>query len=369
VSSRIKTTHTGSLPRPSDLLEALQARERGEVVDGLNEQVQRAVSDVVAQQRDAGLDVVNDGELSKIGYSTYVTDRLTGFDGESVSGSPARDLAEHPDFVSRLSGGVVARPTCTGPVAIKDPKAVLQDIANLKAAAAPDQQLFMSAASPGVIAHWLLNRYYGSNEEYLTALADAMRYEYETIVDAGIVLQIDCPDFAMARHSAYSDLSLDEFRRELALHVEVLNHAVQNIEPAQMRIHLCWGNYEGPHHCDVDLADIIDLVLLARPAGIALEAANPRHGHEHRVFDEVHLPEDKYIVAGVIDSTSNYIEHPMLVADRIENYARRLGADRVMAGTDCGFATFAIRHAVAPSIVWAKLKAMCEGAEIAERRL
>ncbi len=366
---RILTTHTGSLPRPDDVARAILERADGGSPEHLEERVTEAVAEVVRRQVETGIDVVNDGETGKIGYSTYVTERLTGFDGEDTGGHirPA-DLVDHPDFARRRSARQLHLPACNGDIRVKDPGAVQRDIANLRAAAAGAgaRQLFMTAASPGVIALFLPNRHYPNREAYLAAIADAMRSEYRAIVDAGVTLQLDCPDLAMGRHIQFGSSSLEEFRREAALNVEALNHAVQGIAPERMRMHVCWGNYEGPHHRDVELADIVDIVLRAAPAGISVEAANPRHGHEWQVFQDVRLPDGRYLIPGVIDSTNNYVEHPMLVAQRLRRYAGVVGRERVMAGSDCGFGTFVQeRWTVVPSVTWAKLASMVEGARMA----
>lgn len=368
----ILTTHTGSLPRPDDLVRMIMQREDGVPVSGFDDRVREAVAEVVGRQVELGLDVVNDGEMSKFGYSTYVRDRLTGFEGEEADPLVRADDVDHPAFAERRASAPFRRPTCTGEVRIKDRDAVRRDVANLRAAAerAGAERLFMTAASPGVISLFLPNLFYPSREAYLVALADAMRTEYRTIADAGFIVQLDCPDLAMGRHLQFAHCSLEEFRREAALNVEALNHAVQDIPPERMRLHLCWGNYEGPHHLDVELKDIIDIALRARPAGISLEGCNPRHGHEWQVFEDVRLPEGKYLVPGVIDSTNNFIEHPELVAQRLLNYARLVGAGSVMAGSDCGFGTFVREHwNVVPSVAWAKLQSMVEGARIATGRL
>jgi 5-methyltetrahydropteroyltriglutamate--homocysteine methyltransferase len=378
---RILTTHTGSLPRPERLVELMFARESGQDVkpDTLRAEVKSAVNDVVRAQVEAGVDVVNDGEMSKIGYSTYVKERLTGFSGEQTMGQPGQiapsDLLEYPSYAQRVMGqrGVAALrlPACTGPIEVADPNAVQEDIANLKAATAGVQStdVFMSAASPGVIALFLPNMYYPSREAYLEAIATAMKNEYEAIARAGLVLQLDCPDLAMGRHIQFGQASLDEFRRQATLNVEALNYAVADIPPEQMRMHLCWGNYEGPHHRDVALRDIIDIVLSARPSGVSVEACNPRHAHEWQVFEEVKLPEGKVLIPGVIDSTNNYIEHPDLVAQRVVQYARVVGRENVIAATDCGFGTFVGLSTVDPAITWAKFRAMADGAKIASERL
>ena len=371
-TEHILTTHTGSLPRPPALLEALQRRDHGET-DGaaLDGQVRDAVEDVVRRQAQAGVSVVNDGEAGKIGYSTYVKERLDGFGGEGgLAGMPA-DLVEFPDYMQRVLGGLdFEMPACIGPVSYRDLDAVRVDIANLKAAVATTEveDAFMTAASPGVISVFLQNQYYPSHEEYIGALADVMKAEYDEIHRAGLVLQLDCPDLAMTRHMS-PDESLEEFRRRAKLHVEAINHATRDIPGDDMRLHLCWGNYEGPHHHDMPLRDIIDIVLEARPAAISFEAANPRHEHEFVVFDDVKLPEGKVLIPGVLDSTTNYIEHPQLVAQRIVRYAQRVGRENVIAGSDCGFATFASLLAVDPAITWAKLRAMSDGAQLATQEL
>jgi 5-methyltetrahydropteroyltriglutamate--homocysteine methyltransferase len=370
-TEHILTTHTGSLPRPPELLAALQRRDRGDGEgDRLDEQVRAAVADVVRRQADAGVSVVNDGEAGKIGYATYVKERLDGFGGEAgMAGLPA-DMAEFPDYMRRVMGGIdFAMPACVGPVSYRDTNTVCADIANLKAAldGADVEDAFMSAASPGVIAVFLQNQYYASHDEYMAALADAMKVEYDEIHRAGVVLQLDCPDLAMSGHMFGE--SLDEFRARARVNVEAINHATRDIPPDAMRMHLCWGNYEGPHHHDVALRDIIDVVFEARPAAISFEAANPRHEHEWTVFEDVKLPEGKVLIPGVLDSTTNYIEHPVLVAQRLVRYGTLVGPENVIAGTDCGFATFASFLTVDPGITWAKLHAMTEGAALASKEL
>jgi 5-methyltetrahydropteroyltriglutamate--homocysteine methyltransferase len=371
-TEHVLTTHTGSLPRPSELLEALQRRDRGESNGAaLEDQVRDAVQDIVARQARAGVGVVNDGEASKIGYSTYVKERLDGFGGEGgLAGLPA-DLAEFPDYMARVLGGLdFEMPACVGPVSYRDLDAVRADIANLQAAvgATEVEDAFMTAASPGVISVFLPNKHYSSHEEYIAALADVMKEEYDEIHRAGLVLQLDCPDLAMTRHMN-NDETLEGFRRRARLHVEAINHATRDIPADEMRIHLCWGNYEGPHHHDLPLRDIIDIVFEARPAAISFEAANPRHEHEWTVFEDVTLPEGKVLIPGVVDSTTNYIEHPELVAQRITRYAQLVGRENVIAGSDCGFATFASFLAIDPGITWAKLGAMAEGARLASESL
>jgi 5-methyltetrahydropteroyltriglutamate--homocysteine methyltransferase len=375
-TERILTTHTGSLPRPDDLVAMLYAKESGKAVDetAFRSRVGEVVRDIVRRQLDCGVDVVNDGEAGKVGYSTYVIDRLTGFGGEGGV-PPLGDLVDFPEYAKRLLGeqalAEMKAPACDGPVAWKDRESVTREIDDFRAAlegVAP-AEAFMSAASPGVISLFLRNGHYPSHEAYLAALAEVMREEYEAIANAGFVLQIDCPDLAMGRHIQFTDASLEEFRRMAALHVEALNHAVANIPADRMRIHLCWGNYEGPHHRDVPLADVIDVILRAKPHGLSFESANPRHEHEWTVFEETKLPDGKVLIPGMLDSCSNYVEHPELVAQRLVRFARIVGRENVLAGTDCGFATFAGFLTVEPNVTWAKFRAMAEGARLASERL
>ena len=349
------------------------AREVGVPVDpaALAARIRAAVGEIVRKQREAGLTVVNDGEVSKPSYATYVKDRLHGFGGTSQA-LQYQDLVDFPGIAKRVFGdpGRARRraPACDGPISVRDARAPQTDVENLQAAlGAGAEDAFLTAASPGVISLFFRNDHYPSHEKYLGAVADAMRHEYETVAKAGLVLQIDCPDLAMGRHIQFAGLSLEEFRARARLHVEALNHAVANIPADQMRIHLCWGNYEGPHHYDVPLADILDIVLTARPNGISFEAANPRHAHEWRVFERVKLPDGKVVIPGVIDSTTNFIEHPELVAERIGRYARLVGRENVIAGTDCGFGTWVGQAAVDPDVVWAKLASLAEGARLASR--
>jgi len=370
-TEHILTTHTGSLPRPPELLAALQLRDRSEArVEGLDEQIRAAVADVVRRQVEAGVSVVNDGEEGKIGYATYVKERLDGFGGEAgMAGLPA-DMAEFPEYMRRVMSGIdFAMPACVGPVSYRGLDAVRADIANLQHALdrTDVEDAFLTAASPGVIAVFLQNRHYPSHEEYVFALADAMKVEYDEIHRAGIVLQLDCPDLAMSGHMLGE--SLDDFRARARLNVEAIGHATRDIPPDEMRLHVCWGNYEGPHHRDVALGDIIDVVFAARPAAISFEAANPRHEHEWTVFEDVKLPEGKVIIPGVLDSTTNYIEHPELVAQRLVRYGKLVGPENLMAGSDCGFATFASYLSVDPPITWAKLHAMADGAALASKEL
>jgi 5-methyltetrahydropteroyltriglutamate--homocysteine methyltransferase len=373
-TDRILTTHTGSLPRPADLTATLEAMDAGTAPDpeAFDARVRHAVAEVVRKQVEAGVDIVSDGEQGKVGYSTYVRYRLTGFEGQSTV--PVRsDWADFPEAAARYGRlGAVARPACNGPITWRDTAAVQKDIANLKAALSGVQptEAFMTAASPGVIAHFLQNEYYPSRDAYLARLVDVMKEEYDAIYQAGFLLQVDCPDLAMGRHLRFPDLSTAEFLKIAAANIEALNHALRDIPPDRLRMHLCWGNYEGPHHRDIPLKDILALVLKARPQAISFEGANPRHEHEWTVFREVKLPEDKVIIPGVVDSTTNFIEHPELVAQRIVRYAELVGRERVIAGSDCGFATFARSNSVVePEIVWPKLQSMAEGARLASQEL
>ena len=384
-TQRFLTTHTGSLPRPDDLVRAMYAREEGVPVDAeaLERRVASAVTEVVTKQVDAGIDIVDDGEMSKPSYATYVKDRLSGFGG-SGNTFVYQDLVGFPNLARRVFGdpGRSRRktPACDAPIGIRDPDAARRDVAHLQSALSAvasqepsdDRQrvadAFLTAASPGVVSLFFRDEHYGSDEAYLAAIADAMRHEYETIANAGLVLQIDCPDLGMGRHIQYAELPLAEFRKKAELHVEALNDALRNIPAEQLRMHLCWGNYEGPHHCDVPLADVIDIVLRAKPAAIVLEAANPRHAHEWQVFETVKLPDGKLLIPGVIESKSNFVEHPELVAQRIGRYANLVGRENVIAGSDCGYGTWVGQAAVDPDVVWAKMAAMAQGARIASGR-
>ena len=373
-TERILTTHTGSLPRPDDLVDLLYAAERGEVRDqaAFGERAAQAVADSVRWQRASGLDVVNDGEMAKVSYSTYPTQRLTGYEsGTHVPRRPRPDSRDFPEWdaetMTKRGAARVQRLACTGPIRYTGQPQVERDVANLKAAlnGVDCTEAFMTAASPGVIAVFQPNQYYPNTEAYLSALAEAMRHEYEAIVGAGFLLQLDCPDF--------TGLSASEKPNEpppdLPLRVEALNHATAGIPPERMRLHLCWGNYEGPHHTDVALKAIIREVLKARPVGVSFEGANPRHEHEWNVFEEVKLPDGKVIIPGVLDSTTNYVEHPELVAQRIGRYTRLVGRENVSAGVDCGCGTFAGPPTVHPAIVQAKLQSMAEGARLASAAL
>jgi 5-methyltetrahydropteroyltriglutamate--homocysteine methyltransferase len=373
-TDRFLTTHTGSLPRPEDLIRMMYAKEEGVPVDAaaLSQRVAAAVDEVVRKQAAAGVDVVNDGEMSKPSYATYIKDRLSGFGGTGNT-FVYQDLAGFPNLAKRVFGdpGRSRRktPACNAAIGVRNPQAVEADVDHLKAALANvgAQEAFLTAASPGVVSLFFRNEHYATEEAYLFAIAEAMRQEYEAIAGAGIILQIDCPDLGMGRHIQHADLSLAEWRKKAELHVEALDHAVANIPPEQLRMHLCWGNYEGPHHCDVPLADVIDIVFRARPSAIAIEAANPRHAHEWKLFETVKLPDGKLLIPGVIESKSNFIEHPELVAQRIGRYAKLVGRENVIAGSDCGFGTWVGQAAVDPDVVWAKMAAMAEGARIASR--
>ena len=373
-TERILTTHTGSLPRPMDLAAMLEAFDSGAAPDRetFEPRVRAAVAEVVKIQVESGVDVVSDGEQGKVGYSTYVRHRLTGFDGEG-SVSVRSDWADFPEAIARQPRPTtVSRPACDGPIEWKDREAVQTDIANFKAALSGvnPAEAFMTAASPGVIAHFLINQYFPSHEAYLARLAELMKEEYNAIHQAGFLLQVDCPDLAMGRHLRFPDLSNQEFLKIAEANIEALNHALADIPPDAIRLHLCWGNYEGPHQRDIPLEDIIGVVLKARPQAISFEGANPRHEHEWEVFRSVKLPDGKIIIPGVLDSTTNYIEHPQLVAQRIIRYAELVGKENVIAGSDCGFGTFArTTYTVEPEIVWAKFRAMAEGARLATERL
>ena len=373
-TERFLTTHTGSLPRPDELIQIMYAKEEGVPVEraALAAKVRAAVAETVRKQAAAGVDLVNDGEMSKPSYATYVKDRLNGFGGTGNT-FVYQDLVDFPKLAKRVFGdpGRSRRktPACNAPIGVRDSDAARVDVENLKAALGDTKAsgAFMSAASPGVVSLFFRNDYYKDQESYLHAIGEAMREEYETVAKAGIVLQIDCPDLGMGRHIQYASLSLEEFRTRIGLHIEALNHALRNIPPEQLRMHLCWGNYEGPHHCDVPFADIIDIVFQARPAAISFEAANPRHAHEWTLFERVKLPAGKVLIPGVIESKSNFIEHPELIAQRIGRYAKLVGRENVIAGSDCGYGTWVGQAAVDPDVVWAKMAAMAEGARIASR--
>ena len=374
-STRILTTHVGSLPRPPELIQRLLEWEARPETDraALDASVQRAVADVVKRQAASGLDVINDGEQGRVDYTVYLKDRLTGFDGQSAPplGTGDEEFPELAAILRQFASPFQHRPACTGPVSWKDWPAVEADIRAFKAAMSgvPAEECFMTSPSPGQIGRFLHNHYYPSDEAYLFALADVMKAQYEAIVHAGFVLQLDCPDLALSRHTVFAHLPLDAFRAVMAMHVEALNHAVRDLPPDRLRMHICWGSTLGPHHTDVPLRDIVDVVLRARPTALSFPGANPRHEHEWKIWKDVVLPADKVIIPGVVDSTSNFVEHPELVAERLVRYASVVGRERVMAGVDCGFATFAGRVQVDSKIVWLKLEALAEGARLASRAL
>ncbi|WP_299402925.1 cobalamin-independent methionine synthase II family protein [uncultured Roseobacter sp.] len=373
----ILTTHAGSLPRTQEVVDFIFAREHGTPYDPaeFDAAMTRAVSDTVAKQVAAGVGIVSDGETSKISYATYVKDRYTGFSGDSPRNAPA-DLKKFPSFLKRLAedGGTpkYARPMCTGEVKSKGQGELQKDIANLKAAMAQHGAArgFMNAASPGVISLFLQNDHYKTRDAYLAALADAMREEYRTIVAAGLDLQLDCPDLALSRHMLFNDLSDAEFLKIAGAHVEALNHALEGIPQERVRVHICWGNYEGPHVCDIGMEKVFDTLMSTQASYLLFETSNPRHAHEWTVFRDrkADIPDDKVLVPGVVDTTTNFVEHPELVAQRIERFAGIVGADRVVAGSDCGFGTFAGFGAVDPDIAFAKLEALRDGAAMAEGR-
>jgi 5-methyltetrahydropteroyltriglutamate--homocysteine methyltransferase len=375
---KILTSHVGSLPRTQEVVDFIFARERGEPYDSDSFQscMASACAETVRRQAEAGIDIVSDGETSKISYATYVKDRYTGFSGDSPRNAPG-DLKLFPGFLERLAnaGGTpqYARPMCTGEVTSKGQGELQADIDNLKAGMAAQgvERGFMNAASPGVISLFLQNEYYKTREAYLAALADAMKAEYETIVAAGLDLQLDCPDLALSRHMLFADLSDDEFIDIANMHVEALNHALRDIDPAKVRVHICWGNYEGPHVCDIDMDKVFPTLMKTRARYVLFETSNPRHAHEWTVFRDraAEIPDDKVLVPGVVDTTTNFVEHPELVAQRIERFVEIVGADRVIAGSDCGFGTFAGFGAVDPDIAYAKLATLAEGATLAGSRI
>ena len=375
--NRILTTHTGSLPRPQSLVEMLGSLSRGEAVDhaALDAAAQEATNNVISAQLDAGVDVIDNGEQSRISFSTYVTQRMAGFGG-SWTRRGHRDQNEYPSLVRpRVVQLMRDVPTCVGPLNYERLDLVEREcrqfIDAVAAAGSQPKDLFMTAASPGIVALTLGNRYYNSHEDYVFALAEELRKEYEIIVSQGLTLQLDCPDLAMERHISYQDEPLSAFRDVVALHIRAINHALANIPREQVRLHVCWGNSEGPHHYDVPLEDIVDLLYEASVGALVMEMANPRHAHEHRVYRDRPLPDNMMLVAGVIDTKTNYVEHPRLVADRLHQAVAAAGSDptRVLAGTDCGFDTSAGSNRVEAGIVWLKLRAMREGADIASREL
>ncbi|MBA3810496.1 MAG: cobalamin-independent methionine synthase II family protein [Caulobacteraceae bacterium] len=376
---RIATTHVGSLPRSAEVTELLFAREREEPVDAarFSRLLAAAVGETVARQVAAGIDLVSDGEMSKISYATYVKDRITGFEGDSPR-SPPSDLEAFPSFLARQAkgGGTprYRRPRCVAEVGPKTLEPLHEDLAHFRLALAahpPRVGGFMNAASPGVIALFHPNEHYATREAYLEALAEAMRPEYEAIVEAGLILQLDSPDLGLGRHMMYKDRPEAEYLRLVETHVDVLNHALRNVPADRARMHVCWGNYEGPHHHDVEMEAILPMLMRAKPLGLLFETANPRHQHDWAAFAEHRrlIPQDKVLIPGVLDTTTNFIEHPKVVAQRIETFAGIVGRERVIAGTDCGFSTFAGFGAVDPDIAWSKLEALSEGAAIASERL
>jgi 5-methyltetrahydropteroyltriglutamate--homocysteine methyltransferase len=373
----IDITHVGSMPRGAELTPLLKARDVGEPYDAaeFDEKVSKAVNHAVAKQVECGVDIVSDGEIGKIGYSTYMIERLSGFGGH-VDRKPAKDLAEHPELTKKLSAMMgsqdFVRASCVDKVELVTLDPLWEDVKRFKAALAGHgngAQAFMNAASPGLISAFQLNRYYPTQEAYLADLADAMRPEYEAIVDQGLFLQLDCPDLAMSRHTGFQDLSEDEFLKVAEQNVEALNAATANIAPEKMRMHICWGNYEGPHDHDIPLEKVINIILKARPATILFEAANPRHEHEWKVWADAKIPAEKKLAPGMIDTCSNYVEHPELIAQRIERFAAIVGPDRVIASTDCGFGTFAGYGKIDPDVTWKKLKNLRAGADIAAARI
>jgi 5-methyltetrahydropteroyltriglutamate--homocysteine methyltransferase len=375
-TDRILTTHVGSLPRSQAVTDVLFARERHEVGDAsaASAVISNAVAEVVQRQVETGIDIVSDGEMSKISYATYIAERLAGFAGDTPR-EPGQDLVEFPGLLKKLaergSTAKYRRPRCVGEIRIKNLAPLQEDIKNLQAAsaAAKPSAAFMNAASPGVVALFQPNDFYRTQDEYLTAIAEAMRTEYEAIVASGVLLQIDAPDLAMGRHTMYRNRSLEDFEGLAAQHIEILNHALRNVPADRVRMHVCWGNYEGPHHHDVPMERLLPIVLKAKPQYLLFEAANPRHAHEWIVFRDAEIPEDKVLIPGVLATTTNYIEHPLLVAERLERFAQIVGRERVMAGTDCGFGTFAGFGPVEPDIAYLKLRSLAEGARIASARL
>lgn len=378
MADRILTTHVGSLPRSAAVTDLVFAQEREETVDAatFNNVIGAAVNDAVRRQVESGIDLVSDGEMSKISYATYIKDRITGFDGDSPR-TPPKDLEMFPSFLERQSKGggtpTYRRPKCVGPIMLKTLAPLEEDVAHMKAAMAAHQPVggFMNSASPGVIALFQPNEHYPSQDAYLEALAEAMRPEYEAIVAAGLYLQLDSPDLGLGRHMMYKDRSDAEYLTLIGGHVEALNHALRNIPAERVRMHVCWGNYEGPHCCDVEMGVILPTLMAAKPAALLFETSNPRHAADWNYFVEMAdiIPEHKILIPGVIDSTTNFVEHPRVVAERIARFANIVGRERVVAGTDCGFSTFAGFGVVDPEIVYAKLRTLAEGAEIASRNL
>ena len=370
---KVLTTHVGSLPRSQKVVDLIFARERNDVfsINEFDDVMTKAVKATVKKQKDAGIDIVSDGETSKISYATYVKDRYTGFDGDSPRNAP-QDLKLFPEYLKKLAddGGTpqYARPMCVGEVKSKKNNELQKDINNLKSAMKVHnvERGFMNAASPGVISLFLQNDYYPSREKYLEALAEAMKQEYDTIVAEGLTLQLDCPDLALSRHMLFNDLDDEDFIKIANLHVEALNHALRDIHPEKIRVHICWGNYEGPHVCDISMRKMFDTLMSSKAQYLLFETSNPRHAHEWQIFQERKndIPENKILVPGCLDSTTNFVEHPMLVAERISKFVNIVGHDRVIGGTDCGFGTFAGFGAVDPDIAYEKLKSLAEGASL-----
>jgi len=373
-TDRILTTHVGSLPRSEAVTDVVFSHEKGEEIAGADAIIRDAVNDVVRQQVASGVDLVSDGEMSKISYATYIKDRISGFDGDSERDPPS-DLEAFPRFLERQakSGGTPthSRPCCVGEIEVKDMGPVKTDIDNLRAAIEANQPVgaFMNAASPGVIALFQPNRHYPSHETYLEALSEAMSHEYKAIVESGLILQIDSPDLGLGRHMMFKNKPDEEYQKLAGLHVDALNHALSGLPRDRLRLHVCWGNYEGPHHHDAPMEVVLPIALRANVSGLLFESSNPRHAHEWAVFADADLPEDLVLIPGVIDSTTNFIEHPKLVAERIGRFADIVGRERVIAGTDCGFSTFSGFGVVDPDIVYAKLKSLADGAAIASDKL
>ncbi len=375
-SARILTTHVGSLPRPKNVTALIFAKEREEAYDRaeFDETIASAVGNAVERQVEVGIDVVSDGEMSKISYATYIKERISGFEGDAPR-SPPRDLQDYPSYLEKLasSGGTPTykRPKCTSEVQVVNLAPLEMDIKNFHTALenAGVEEAFMNSASPGVIALFQPNEYYASHTDYLEALAEAMRVEYEGIVAAGFLVQLDSPDLGLGRHTLFADKTDEDYQRLAGVHVEVLNHALRNIPADRVRMHVCWGNYEGPHHYDAPMSMVLPIALKAKIGALLFEASNPRHAHEWATFRDADLPDDLILIPGVVDSTTNFIEHPELVAERICRFADIVGRERVIAGSDCGFATFAGFGAVDGEIAYAKLASIAEGARIASNRL
>ena len=376
-TDRILTTHVGSLPRPQNVVDFIFAQEKGEPVDmtAFNAAMAVAVDDIVKRQVDAGIDIVSDGEMSKISYATYIKDRFTGFDGDSPRRTPG-DLLEFPSFLKRLASGGgtpnYRRPCCVGPIAVKSMQPLADDILHVQAAATKHgaTEVFMNSASPGVIALFQPNQHYKTDDDYLEALANVMAHEYKAIVNAGFILQLDSPDLGLGRHMMYKDLDEVAYLKRIEQHVEALNEALATIPADRIRMHVCWGNYEGPHHKDIGLETILPIVMKAKPQGLLFETSNPRHAHEWEVIRDMKrsIPDDKILIPGVLDSTTNFIEHPRLIAQRLGNFIDTVGRERVIAGTDCGFGTFAGFGTVDSEVVFAKFAAMAEGARLTTKK-